>query len=531
MIKFGSKSYFCVILVLSFVASNIAQGQTSDQFLTAGRTAFVDGDYRTAHSMFEQAHSKEKSNASVRFFMALTTLVSVIDDSEVQVALNAFGFQSIGRNPLNWAASAPADERGWPITPAGWASDKVLNLVFQNLSTGLGDAFSLLEGISNKDALIMLTAEETGSDIIFVDWGDVSLIKAGIMFLRSMISNLEAYNTKITLADVLALRDSLDIRVDNLLEAYPSALKLNSGKKFNQAEDRMLQAVQHYQAASLFIRGRLSGVQRLFTVNPEDFGLLDDWDRSASEISKSIKGTFVDPTLVADDVSVNLGNYYSSRFVPRNLLPDFDHNSFVPSTFPDVTFGNTIKGYGQVDLNSLFGRYVADEDFEPPTVIPTPPIITLIGDGQVTLSVGDTYIDFGATARDYTGDDLTPSIMISTNVNTSLAGIYRVTYDVTSPNGYAANQVSRTVVVEPAAQIDVNNPVIDSLTKLGEDFLVLGWENDPEKSYQIFRADSLSAPNWEKIAELPPLNDSRRSYVLPMNVSNKSQFIYVRTSP
>ena len=442
----GCDIFYRIFLCFCLLAPVSSRGQTSDQFLTAGRTALQNDDYRAAHSMFAQAFSRDKSNASVRLFMALTTIVSVIDDSEVQAALNAFGFEALGRNPLNWGASAPTDESGWPRAPAGWSSDKVLDLVFENLSDGLGGAYVLLDGISNRDALVMLTAEETGSEIIFVDWGDISLLKAGIMFAQSLVSNFGAYNTNMTLADVFALRDSTDISVDNLLSSYPSALKLNSGKKYDEAKRRMLDAVQDYQAASTFIRGRLSGIQRLFTVEPEDFGLLDDWDRSASEIVKSIGGSFVKPTIVADTISVNLGNYYSSNFVPRHLLPAFENNSILPSSFPDVTFGNSLTGYDQPDLNNLFKKLILEEDTAPLPVIPS-------------------------------------------------------------------------------------SPVIDTMTRLGSDFLVLGWENDSALSYQIFRADSISTEQWEKIADLPPINDSRRTYVLPLQMNRKGQFLFIKSIP
>ncbi len=94
----------------------------------------------------------------------------------------------------------------------------------------------------------------------------------------------------------------------------------------------------------------------------------------------------------------------------------------------------------------------------------TAPVITLLGDASVTVTVGDTYSDAGATASDDTDGDLTTSIVVDGGtVDTSAAGTYTVTYNVSDAAGNAATQVSRTVVVEAAAPSDTTAPVITLL--------------------------------------------------------------------
>ncbi|MCT4630722.1 immunoglobulin-like domain-containing protein, partial [Winogradskyella sp.] len=77
----------------------------------------------------------------------------------------------------------------------------------------------------------------------------------------------------------------------------------------------------------------------------------------------------------------------------------------------------------------------------------TPPVITLIGSSTINLTVGDTYTDQGATATDNLDGDLTSSIVVVNNVNTSLANSYAVTYNVSDAAGNAAIEVVRTVNV------------------------------------------------------------------------------------
>ena len=56
--------------------------------------------------------------------------------------------------------------------------------------------------------------------------------------------------------------------------------------------------------------------------------------------------------------------------------------------------------------------------------------IDIIGEKEITLTVGDTYTEKGATAKDEIDGDITNKIEISGSVNTSKAGTYEITYKV-----------------------------------------------------------------------------------------------------
>ena len=81
----------------------------------------------------------------------------------------------------------------------------------------------------------------------------------------------------------------------------------------------------------------------------------------------------------------------------------------------------------------------------------TAPAITLSGDATVTVEVGSTYTDAGATAT----DDLTASIAATSTVDASKVGSYTVTYNVSDAEGNAADAVVRTVNV-----VDTTAPAI-----------------------------------------------------------------------
>jgi len=102
----------------------------------------------------------------------------------------------------------------------------------------------------------------------------------------------------------------------------------------------------------------------------------------------------------------------------------------------------------------------------------TVPVITLEGESTVTLEVGTTYTDYGATASDNYDGDITSNIVTVNNVDTSVVVTYTVTYNVSDTNGNESEEVTRTINVESSLSVDDNiknilkiypNPVVNKL--------------------------------------------------------------------
>jgi putative intracellular protease/amidase len=88
----------------------------------------------------------------------------------------------------------------------------------------------------------------------------------------------------------------------------------------------------------------------------------------------------------------------------------------------------------------------------------TPPVITLIGDANITHLASTTYIDQGANWTDVVDGNGTADANGSVDSNTP--GIYQITYSKTDANGNAADPVVRTINL-----VDSDAPV---LTLLGD---------------------------------------------------------------
>ncbi len=114
----------------------------------------------------------------------------------------------------------------------------------------------------------------------------------------------------------------------------------------------------------------------------------------------------------------------------------------------------------------------------------TAPVITLLGDNPLNLSVGDAYTEFGATAADNIDGDLTTSIAIdASTVDVNTEGTYTVAYSVSDAAGNLAT-AARTVSV--AAGVELPDPCENTLYRINvggpatpsADATPLGWSAD-----------------------------------------------------
>ncbi len=79
----------------------------------------------------------------------------------------------------------------------------------------------------------------------------------------------------------------------------------------------------------------------------------------------------------------------------------------------------------------------------------TPPTITLIGANPASLTVGQAWVEPGATATDLEDGNITNKIVVTGTVNTAVAGTYPLVYTVTDTGGLSAS-TTRQVIVSPA---------------------------------------------------------------------------------
>ena len=144
-------------------------------------------------------------------------------------------------------------------------------------------------------------------------------------------------------------------------------------------------------------------------------------------MSLNIGDTFTDPGATAID--------NEDGDISASILTNSDVDTSVAATYT-VTYtvtdsdANTVSTSRSVIVNGSNNA----------------PLITLLGDNPLALNIGDTFTDPGATAIDNEDGDISASILTNSDVDTSVAATYTVTYTVTDSDGNTAF-ISRSVVV------------------------------------------------------------------------------------
>ncbi|MDE6292773.1 MAG: DUF5011 domain-containing protein, partial [Bacilli bacterium] len=145
------------------------------------------------------------------------------------------------------------------------------------------------------------------------------------------------------------------------------------------------------------------------------------------------------------EIIINIGDSYTEDGIKTKIL-DFNIN---PKYKINGELDNTIVGTYELvyttDIGYLYNKdsvtriiHVVDEDA---------PSIKLT-DGDITLFVGDTYIEPGYTAHDAYDGDITKKVEVTNNINTSLAGSYTIEYKVEDSSNNIAIQKRNIIVKE-----------------------------------------------------------------------------------
>ena len=203
--------------------------------------------------------------------------------------------------------------------------------------------------------------------------------------------------------------------------------------------------------------------------------------------SKVINSYNVGPSPIGGAIAAYYAEKIENCFFDKEVAGDSDKGTGIttaemktPTTFISVGWdfvnesGNGTEDIWVIDPNGVVNNgypYFNSDYFIVPDT--TAPVITLLGDASVSVVLGDTYTDAGATASDNIDGDLTASIVTVNLVDTSAVGTYTVTYNVSDAAGNAAIEVTRTVTVEAALSIEDIDEMIRIYPNPVKDYVII----------------------------------------------------------
>ena len=106
----------------------------------------------------------------------------------------------------------------------------------------------------------------------------------------------------------------------------------------------------------------------------------------------------------------------------HGVLVDFNSDASL-----DLILAGEFAGVIEVHANNGIGKLGMGDRIAP--------VVTLLGESSMNLAAGEAYIEPGATAADDIDGDVSASVVISGNVNTTVVGTYQVSYSAADRAG------------------------------------------------------------------------------------------------
>ena len=189
-------------------------------------------------------------------------------------------------------------------------------------------------------------------------------------------------------------------------------------------------------------------------------------DVAVSELINYIPDTPPEITLLGDpEVSTECGSAYNDAGATATDISDGDLTAqiIVTNNANIAVVGDYTVDYSVTDSSN----HTTTAQKIVHVIDTTPPVITLLGDNPVVLQVGDSYVEPVpvATAEDICDDNAEVQIL-SSNVDTTQAGTYRVVYQATDSSSNLSSQAIREVLVyETEGVRTVKGQVINSISR------------------------------------------------------------------
>ena len=236
-----------------------------------------------------------------------------------------------------------------------------------------------------------------------------------------------------------------------------SSIDLNVGETYTELGATATDNIDGNLTSSIVTSGTVNtAVAGTYSVN---YNVSDAAGNAATQVTRTVN-VIADTTkpvitlIGASTININVGDSYSDQ--GATATDNIDGNltsSIVTTGSVNTTVAGTYSINYNVSDNAGNAADTVTRTVNVNEVIDTvKPVITLIGASTINLTVGDSYIDQGATASDNVDGDLTSSIVTTGSVNTAVAGSYSINYNVSDSAGNNADQVTRTVnVSEPSS--------------------------------------------------------------------------------
>ena len=445
-----------------------AQASNTTTLVAQGRADLVQGNWTAASSAFQAAGNLTPTNAEAQTLAAITELLAVWQSPGLQNLVARMGYDFGDSVPpvLTPLPDGPADNANISEGQA-FAVSTLLPLV-QDADARLAAA------IKANPMTINLSAQETGTDAVKLDQGDLLLLRTFAQAYITAVSLGKSVNFNASLNQLINLQQDGMLDPGDVRQAFPQLFSRPAGTAqtadLTAAKTAFALIGTLYNSASTFIRTKRNNSQALFQISPSDYANEAKFRTELALTMTAASGpaTFSLNTTPPSTVKLSLAPIFNGTADFAQLAPAFGKKQIITSSIPDPTFGGI---FASGNASFFKGRSNKDKLFTPfGPAIATQPAgvaaaagsnVTLTGASSVTTNVSYYWTlnnVFIANNGNYSGTT-TPKLKI-TGLSSGLAGTYRLVVASDAGISTSTGAVVSLLVTAPSVGAQPSNTTV-----------------------------------------------------------------------
>ncbi|HWQ92614.1 MAG TPA: Ig-like domain-containing protein [Clostridia bacterium] len=342
------KISLAIIPCLLLAAADPSAAQTADSYVAQGRAFLVSSNIVAANRCFSNAVAASPNHQAANTFYAVTRLLSWPYTPAGSNFLSRLGLPAAGRNLYNWTAVPSLDTNGLPAIPAGMNASEATAILRTNILQTLVAAQENLSRVTQSGFEVTLTAEETQTAGVTVDYADLQMFRAALHTAQYLCYTVYSVNLEVFLEDIKRMQEEGTLTIERVLQNHPQLLTFATTNDLEAAKEAFCRAAETYMQASALVRSRDTNLVRLINYDVSKELEEADFRRTLADLTNSI--TAAVPLGLDSNYVVFLSSHFAGTSTPRSFLPMVKDNSFGLGTLPDSTFGGSIHG---LDPNGL----------------------------------------------------------------------------------------------------------------------------------------------------------------------------------
>lgn len=297
----------------------------------------------TAQARFEEALTLAPTNQAAAALLGITRTFAVASAASTNTFLDGANVPAPGRDLYHWIALLPKDGAGNRVLPANYNLTTVAAYWQGTVIPTTTAARANLALVTDQNFLLtLLPAETMMPAAVNIDYGDVLMARAGLSALEFVFNFLSGQNLDANLAALNQLAQGDMLTLQRVLADNPNFAKLGDPAKRTAAQAALTQFIALYRQASVFIRARPPGLNRLFMLDPSDLMDEEEFRATLANAERSL----TEPVAVGKPASAFFaGPLFGGSWVLRDQVPVFNATGgFDLESITDPSLGGVASG-------------------------------------------------------------------------------------------------------------------------------------------------------------------------------------------